>query len=147
MTGLMRDTYHQFLDKVLEGRRRAGKDMNRDDLERLASGRIWTGRQAKINGLVDELGTLDEAIAAAKELAGLPGDEKLEHLVLPKQRSFFDALLEREADARAPALRGVAVQLLQQFPGMANKLSAVEGFLQLRTEPVWAIIPFTLRVQ
>ena len=39
------------------------KDMTKAKLLELAGGRVWTGRQAKANGLVDELGTLDDAIA------------------------------------------------------------------------------------
>src|SRR5207302_6344904 len=106
--------YEQFTGKALEGRKAAGKKMTLDELEKLAGGRVWTGRQAKANGLVDELGTLDDAIAAAKELAGVSKDTKLERLVLPKPRSFLDALLEREADAKAPGLRGAALPLLRQ---------------------------------
>ena len=66
MTALMKDIYDQFLDKAIEGRKKAGKKMTATELEALAGGRIWTGRQAKENGLVDELGTLDDAIAAAE---------------------------------------------------------------------------------
>jgi protease-4 len=147
ITALMRETYHQFLDKALRGRQQAGKTLSREDLEKLAGGRVWTGRQAKANGLVDELGTLDDAIATAQELAGVSKDTKLERLVLPKPRSFLDALLEREADAKAPGLRAATLPLLRQVPELADKLGALEGLLRLRAEPVWAILPVNLRLQ
>ena len=57
----MQDIYDQFLDKALEGRKKAGVEMTKEKLLKLAGGRVWTGRQAKANGLVDELGTLDDA--------------------------------------------------------------------------------------
>ena len=47
--------------------------MTFDKLEALAQGRVYTGRTAKKLGLVDELGTLEDAIAAAKTSAGLEG--------------------------------------------------------------------------
>src|SRR5262249_12391816 len=76
MTALMRDVYDQFLDKALEGRKRAGKQMARADLEKIAGGRVWTGRQALANGLVDELGTLDDAVACAPKMANMPADKE-----------------------------------------------------------------------
>ena len=48
-----------------------------EKLRELAGGRIYTGSQAKDNGLVDELGTLNDAIAEAKKLAGLESDAEV----------------------------------------------------------------------
>src|SRR5262249_19817095 len=93
--GLMRETYDQFLDKAIQGRRRAGKDLTREKLEKdLAGGRVWTGRQAKANGLVDELGTLDDAVAAAKKMANLPEGTDVDLLVLPEPKNIFETLLD-----------------------------------------------------
>lgn len=58
--------YELFLKRVAEGR-----DMTRDQVHEIAQGRVWTGVKAKEIGLVDELGGLDDAIEAAKELTGL----------------------------------------------------------------------------
>jgi len=58
--------YEQFLGRVAEGR-----NMTRDEVHKIAQGRVWTGEKAKELGLVDELGGLEEAIAEAKELANL----------------------------------------------------------------------------
>ncbi len=66
MQRLMDDTYRQFVAKAAQGRK-----MTYEQLDKLAGGRVYTGRQAQKLGLVDELGTLDDAIAAAKDLAGL----------------------------------------------------------------------------
>ncbi len=91
---MMRNTYDQFLDKAVEGRKKAGKDLTRDKLESLAGGRVWSGRQALANGLVDELGTLDDAVAAAWKVAGQPADKEPEILQLPKSRSLLDTLMD-----------------------------------------------------
>lgn len=61
--------YKTFLTRVSEGRTAAGHKMTNDDVDRIAQGRVWTGRQALELGLVDELGSLDKAIAKAAALA------------------------------------------------------------------------------
>jgi len=58
--------YDLFLDRVMESR-----DMTHEQVDELGGGRVWTGRQALDNGLVDEMGGLASAIKRAKELAGL----------------------------------------------------------------------------
>jgi protease-4 len=61
--------YDDFTAKVAEGR-----EMSREQVDSLARGRVWTGADAKANGLVDELGGLDRAIDMARKRAGLPTD-------------------------------------------------------------------------
>lgn len=58
--------YENFIGKVADAR-----GMGRDDVDRVAQGRIWTGKQAHELGLVDELGSLRDAIAGAARLAEL----------------------------------------------------------------------------
>jgi protease-4 len=60
------NAYQRFLGVVSEGR-----SLSVDKVEALAEGRVWTGAQAAQNGLVDELGSLERAIAAAAKLANL----------------------------------------------------------------------------
>ena len=61
--------YHDFVGKVAEGRRRPVAD-----IEAVARGRVWTGRDALEAGLVDELGGLRDAVRIARERAKLPED-------------------------------------------------------------------------
>jgi len=68
LQGLVDDVYSQFVEAVAAGRR-----MSAEQVRPLADGRIFSGRQAKQLGLVDELGDLDVAIAAAGKLAGIDG--------------------------------------------------------------------------
>ncbi|MFO0773294.1 MAG: signal peptide peptidase SppA [Nitrospiraceae bacterium] len=61
------DFYARFLDVVKAGR----PNLSKEEIRKLADGRIYSGDQAKATGLVDELGYLDDAIEAAKEKAGI----------------------------------------------------------------------------
>ena len=142
LTALMRDTYHQFLDKAVEGRKKAGKTFTRDELDKYAEGRVWTGRQAKKHGLVDELGTLEDAIAEAKTLGKLEGDPEL--LILPRSKSFIEAFVDK-TDTKMPKFS--AASLLKGMPEMAGHLRTVDGLLRLRGEPVWVVMPYRLEVR
>jgi protease-4 len=145
MTALMKDIYDQFLDKALAGRKKAGKSMTREELVKLAGGRIWTGRQAKHNGLIDELGTLTDAIDAARKLAKMPAGTEPELLQLPKAKSFFDSFLEDMGGARAPSLR--MRSLLRELPQLQRKLRGLDSLLQLRSEPVWLTLPYRIDIE
>ncbi|TKK88609.1 signal peptide peptidase SppA [Herbidospora galbida] len=61
--------YDDFVGKVAEGR-----GMDREKAESLARGRVWTGADARDNGLVDELGGVEDALAEARKRAGLAAD-------------------------------------------------------------------------
>lgn len=56
--------YSTFVNRVAEGR-----NMTFEEVDEIAQGRVWTGKEAVSNGLVDELGSLEDAIASAAELA------------------------------------------------------------------------------
>jgi protease-4 len=75
----IREFYDDFVEKVAEGR-----GMSYQEVDTIARGRVWTGRQAKANGLADELGGLNLALAIAKEKAGISQDAAIEVLSLPK---------------------------------------------------------------
>jgi protease-4 len=140
MTSMIQDTYDQFLDKALAGRKKAGKDMKREDLVKLAGGRIWTGRQAKENGLIDELGSIDDAVTAARKAAGVAEETEMELLPLPKPASFFETLMESKGDVRVQ----VDVPLLRDMPELTGKFQSLGALLKLRGEPVWVIMPYRL---
>jgi protease-4 len=141
---MMKDIYDQFVEKAAQGRQRAGKKMTRDDVDKLAGGRIWTGRQAKQNGLVDELGTLEDAIGDAWAKAKMPKDTEPEILVLPKSPSFLDSILEDFLGARAPSLDLRKVPIPRE---VRERMGSVEAMLKLRAEPVWLISPYTIKVR
>ena len=84
-TELLQETYHQFVEKAAEGRK-----MSYDKVDELAQGRVYTGRMAKSLGLVDELGTMEDAVAEAKTAAGLKADAEVDLLVLPEAKTIFE---------------------------------------------------------
>ncbi len=93
--------YRRFIGTVAEAR-----DMSAAEVELVAQGRVWTGEAAYKLGLVDRLGGLGEAIAAAAEQAGLRHYE----IVWPESRlSPRDLLLRRLADLTGKALAPAAV--------------------------------------
>ncbi|MFB6285743.1 MAG: signal peptide peptidase SppA [Candidatus Bipolaricaulia bacterium] len=75
---LMARTYDVFLERVA-----ASRAMARDEVDAIGGGRVWTGRQADEKGLVDELGGLEEAIAKARELAGLRANTGVREMPMP----------------------------------------------------------------
>jgi protease-4 len=82
--------YDGFVEKVAESRHTTP-----EKIDALAQGRVWTGRQAKQNGLVDALGGLDAAVAIAKQRAKLSADAEVELVVYPPPKSFYQLLTEQ----------------------------------------------------
>ena len=118
--------YDHFVTKAAEGR-----NLSKDDIQRVAKGRVWTGSQALDHGLVDEMGGLSRAIALAKELAGIPEKDSVSLQVWPKKVSFFDMMMGRR----------VAKFDLGLEPRMQKVLFT---FQLLRNEAPWALMPFWL---
>lgn len=107
---MLEDTYHRFVSKAAEGRK-----MTYEKLDALAQGRVYTGVTAKKLGLIDELGTLEDAIAAAKTSAGLKADADVDLLVLPEPKSVFEQLFgDPSASTDADSLLSEGMQLLKQ---------------------------------
>ena len=90
--------YRGFVQRVADGRKR-----KYDEMEPLAQGRVWTGAQAKQNGLIDELGGIDRAIEMVKAKANVAASEKVTLVTYPPRRTLMQVLLERDADLSALA--------------------------------------------
>jgi len=103
--GYMEAFYGGFVQKVAASRR-----MRPEQIDAVAQGRVWTGRQAREHGLVDALGGLDRAVAIAKERAGIAADEDVELVTYPPRRTLYEALTERLGGGAVwdPALRTMA---------------------------------------
>src|SRR2546430_6444957 len=86
-------TYDDFTTKVAKGR---GKEKNY--IDSIGQGRVWTGQQGKDRGLVDEYGGLDRAIEIAKQLAKIPADEGIQRVIRPQPPSFFGQLMNTRGD-------------------------------------------------
>jgi protease-4 len=79
--------YDLFLDRVASGRA-----LEKQQVDEVGRGRVWTGVQAQERGLVDELGGFFTAINAAKKAAGIPVDERVALTFYPRQKSIISRL-------------------------------------------------------
>ena len=107
---MMKTVYEDFVNKAA-----AGRSKSFDEIDEIAQGRVWTGKQAQKLGLVDELGGLDDALSIAKEQAGFAEDDKVNLIVLPKQRPFFEQLIEQMIEDTEGSIR-VPLQLTSSHP-------------------------------
>jgi ClpP class serine protease len=83
----MEEVYGLFTGHVA-----AGRDLDLERVKELAQGRIWSGRDALENGLIDRLGGLPEAFALAKEKAGLDPEEQYPLEIFPRQRTLWETI-------------------------------------------------------
>lgn len=129
------DTYNTFLQRVAEGRK-----MSLSQVDSLAQGRVWSGVDAQANGLVDELGNLDDAIAAAADMAGL-GNYGIRKY--PKYKSDFERFMDdlggMESKIKASLIKeeigSEAYQILKEF-----KQASEQKGIQAR-------MPFSLNIK
>jgi len=82
---LLDATYRRFLAVVSEGR-----GLTLEAVHEIGQGRVWTGRQAVDNGLVDILGGMNEALVVAKEQANIAVSENVTIVSFPRPQSFFE---------------------------------------------------------
>jgi protease-4 len=84
--GLVDNVYLQFVQAVAEGRK-----MKLDQVRKIADGRIFTGQQARENGLVDELGSFNDALSLAGRISGLGSEPPILELT---RRGFWQDLFD-----------------------------------------------------
>jgi protease IV len=116
--------YETFTSKAAMGRH-----MPIDKLKAIAGGRVWTGAQAKENGLVDVLGGIDDAIAiAAKKVKLKAGDYQVKYYPYPK--SDFEQIMSKinksQEDAKVKEYLGVFAPLATEIKNLQrmDKLQA-----------------------
>jgi protease-4 len=114
--------------------------MSLAQVDSLAQGRVWSGVDAQANGLVDELGNLDDAIAAAADMAGL-GNYSIRKY--PKYKSNFERFMDdlggMESKIKASLIKeeigSEAYQILKEF-----KQASEQKGIQAR-------MPFSLNIK
>jgi len=120
--------YEEFLTRVADSR-----GMSRDEVDQVARGRVWSGADAHRLGLVDQLGDLDDAIAAAAALAEL--EEPAVRFVEP-ELSFSEQLmidLMSRARSWAGSAEGRRRSLRTRIPG-ASFRDSLFGYLERQAE-------------
>ena len=98
--------YDVFVSRVA-----AGRSLTAEQVNAIGRGRVWTGAQAKENGLVDELGGFATAVQTAKQAAGIDAKKEVELVFYPKHASLLGRLAEllnsQAADQMPRQLRSV----------------------------------------
>lgn len=134
--------YDDFVPKVAAGRNKSAEEVNN-----LGQGRVWTGVQAKENGLIDDFGGLDKAVAIAKELAGIPAENEVKRVAFPKEKTLLETLFDRSGSVESEeiaAQRAIVKSLPEdaqralRFAEMLDRMSNGEAML---------IMPFELEIK
>ena len=120
------EIYDDFITKVAKAR-----EMSKEEIDHIARGRIWTGKQALENGLVDELGGMDRALSVARKRAGLENRE-VELVRLPRENWL----------TRWIAAYNSAKMLVNSTDGMGRR-SLLELLRQHRT---FLLTPYAIEV-
>jgi len=134
----MNGIYLEFKDLVSRGRH-----LPLTDVEEVAQGKIWTGIQALENGLIDELGGMDNAIMKAAELAEL---EDYSVLILPEKKTLMDIILNKEISISAETLLKIYGKMSSN-PLTDNISRTLELIRDVQGEPVQLRLPYNLEIQ
>lgn len=89
MNAMMDQVYDSFIARVAKGRK-----MEPQDVDKVAGGRVWSGRGALAAGLVDEIGGLSEALDYAAKLAGRKSRGDLNVVIMPRPKTALEQLAE-----------------------------------------------------
>ena len=125
--------YAKFVNDVAKGR-----GMNPDSIGAIAQGRVWSGRAALQNGLVDGIGGLAVAIRAARDAAGIPADEEVEFRVLPTGGGLLEKFVG--------SFQGRAATKLE-IPDQLRELVGDSAYLSAFDEPFLYLAPYTLVIK
>ena len=120
--------YTTFKSRVSEGR-----SLNMEKVEDLSKGRIWSGKDAVENGLVDAIGGLEDAIQATAEMAAI---ENYNIDSYPKYENEFEHIF---LDALSFIRLKIFNHPIEKFASELIKLSDMEG--------IQAIIPFSINIE
>ena len=123
-------TYRRFVHTVALGR---GKPDG--DIETLARGRVWTGRQALERGLVDELGDFALAVRCASELAGIPAIQPVRTVTIHPPRAAGVPVFA------ATSAEGAATGIASGSGAVAQTLGAWRAAGELLSEPALLLMP------
>ncbi|PSQ84621.1 MAG: signal peptide peptidase SppA, partial [Bacteroidetes bacterium QH_2_63_10] len=132
------ETYQTFLQRVASGR-----NMEVSAVNEVAQGRVWSGRDALEVGLVDTLGTRQDALAIAGNAAGL-GEGPYETRVLPRPKTVLDRLNEQFATQSTKLWKSMAATSLERklwrHRRVLDRVLGADSKIQTR-------LPYTPRIE
>ena len=134
--------YDDFVPKVATGRKKSPEDVNA-----IGQGHVWTGAQAKQNGLIDEFGGLEKAIEIAKELAKIPAEKEVRRVVFPAPRSFLSDWFGSDDDGTFAQTKQEET-LLKAMPEDARKSLRFAKILdQMKDGKAMLMLPYELEIK
>lgn len=135
--------FDDFVPKVAKGRNKSAEDVNA-----IGQGHVWTGAQAKQNGLIDEFGGIEKAIEIAKNLANLPADKEVKRVIYPAPRSFLQNWLGGDDDDKTFAQTKQEETLLNAMPEDARKAFRYAKLLdQMQNGKAMLMLPYELEIK
>lgn len=138
MNASISDIYEDFISLVADGR-----GMSISEVDAMARGRVWSGVDALEMGLVDELGNLEDAIAAAAGLAELDSLEQENIVYLPEMLDPIQALIEElggvETTVQLLASLGFSKSTIREYIGL-QRMVVSDDLIQAR-------MPFLLDIR
>ena len=134
--------YDDFVPKVAKGRNKSPEDVNS-----IGQGRVWTGAQAKQNGLIDEFGGLEKAIEIAKNLAKIPAEKQVKRIIFPTPRSFLRDWFGGDDDSTFAQTKQEET-LLKAMPEDARKSLRFAKILdQMKDGKAMLMLPYELEIK
>ena len=137
VTEQLESFYTLFVGKVA-----AARGKTPDQINAIAEGRVWTGRQAAQNGLVDTLGGLETAIGIAKEKAGIDADDSVQLVVYPAPKTFYELVSDFSGARQQATMSAWLTMSLSAGEREALRVLRGPGALFRRGE-VLALMPFS----
>lgn len=136
--------FNDFVPKVAKGRKKSDEEVNT-----LGQGRVWTGAQAKQNGLIDEFGGLEKAIELAKQLANIPAEKEVRRVAFPEPRPFLENIFGGEDTTFAETEERKAQEaLLKTLPeDVRRSLRYASMFDQMKNGEAMLILPYELQIK
>lgn len=137
--------FNDFLPKVAKGRNKTVEEINT-----IGQGRVWTGVQAKANGLIDEFGGLEKAIEIAKQLANLPADKDVRRVAYPEARSFFDEYFASDDDGASTETEEFRAKkaIADSLPAdVRRSFRYAELFDRMQRGEAMTMMPFDLEIK
>ena len=125
---LVRDGIIHFYDRFISTVAR-GRDMDEDDVHKIAQGRVWTGKQAFERGLIDALGGMDVAVSEMKKLANL--EREVELIEFEQDKSSLTLNLGMAMKSTSPHIP----------EGLRSVYELGEKLLQFEDENILMILP------
>ena len=137
--------YVDFLPKVAKGRGKSDEEINS-----IGQGRVWTGTQAKQNGLIDEFGGLEKAIEIAKDLANIPADKEVRRVAFPEPKPFLESIFGSSDDSTFAEAKKMEAQkaIAESLPADIRKtLRYAQIFDRMQRGEAMLMMPFELQIK